>query len=176
MNSLRRILLLTRNLKLEDKRLKIKQIVVLLAIVLAAASVSLADTFDFSYTGGGYSASGVFTTGNTGSPYTVTGITGTADGFAITGLSSYASANQWLYMPPTGGYYADFAGISFENANGVDYNITYNPTGNSNFINISTLDPGGYGSYAVPIDMSVSQVPDGGVTLTLLGGALVGLE
>ena len=154
--------------------MKIKQIVVLLAIVLAAASVSLADTFDFSYTGGGYSASGVFTTGNTGSPYTVTGITGWADGYAITGLSSYAGADQLLYEPPTGGYYADFGGISFA-ANGVDYNITSYPTGNSN-LNISTLDPGGYGCCFVAVDMSVSQVPDGGVTLTLLGGALVGLE
>ena len=157
--------------------MKIKQIVVLLAIVLAAASVSFADTFDFTYSGGGYFAQGVFTTGNTGSPYTVSGITGTADGYAITGLApSYAGANQLLYQPPTGGYYADFSGISFENANLVDYNITYNPSGHSNFLNISTLDPGGYGTHPVAIDMSVSQVPDGGMTLTLMGGALFGLE
>ena len=156
--------------------MKIKQIVLVLAIVLAAASVSFADTFYFNYSGGGYFAQGVFTTGNTGSPYTVTGITGTADGYAITGLSSYAGGDQLLYQPPTGGYYADFSGISFENANLVDYNITYNPSRNSNFINIRTLDPGGYGTNPVPIDMSVSQVPDGGMTLTLMGGALFGLE
>ena len=154
--------------------MKIKQIVVLLAIVLAASSVSFADTFDFSYFGGGYVASGVFTTGNSGSPYTVTGITGTADGFAITGLSPYAAANQLLYMPPTGGYYGDLYGISFA-ANGVDYNITNYPLGNSNFINISTLDPGGNGCCGVAIDMSVSQVPDGGTTLSLLGLAIAGL-
>jgi hypothetical protein len=156
--------------------LKIKQIVVLLAIVLAASSVSFADTFDFSYFGGGYVASGVFTTGNSGSPYTVTGITGTADGFAITGLSPYAGADQKLYVPPASGYYGDYGGISFATLAGVDYNITSYPSGNSNFINISTLDPGGNGCCGVAIDMSVSQVPDGGVTLMLLGGALVGLE
>jgi hypothetical protein len=153
--------------------LKIKQIVVLLAVVLAASSVSLADTFNFSYFGGGQSASGVFTTGNTGSPWTITGITGTADTFAITGLSSYAGADQLLYTPPVSGSYADFAGISFA-ANGVDYNI-YNP-GSSTSLLLSSLDPSGYPNHPVAIEMSVSQVPDGGVTLTLLGGALFGLE
>lgn len=156
--------------------MKIRQIVVLLAIVLATASLSLADTWSFSYSGGGYTATGVFTTGNVGSPYTILGITGTADGYAITGLSTYAGSDQLLYMPPTGGYYADFGGISFSNANGVDYNITLAPTGNSNNLIVSTVDPVGYPENSVPINMNVSHIPDGGVTIMLLGGALFGLE
>lgn len=75
--------------------------------------------FDFSYSGGSgsgaVSGSGTFTTGSKGSPYTVTGITGVANGFAITGLSSYASADQLLYDP--GSSYVDFSGISFSTSN-----------------------------------------------------------
>ena len=130
------------------------------AVALFGVSAAKANVYEFSYAGGGYSASGDFTPGNTGSPYTVTGITGTADGFSITGLSPYAGANQLLYFPPTGGYYADFSGISFANANGVDYNITNYPSGSGNFLNISTLDSGGSGCCGVAIEMTVSAVPE----------------
>jgi hypothetical protein len=85
----------------------------------------------------------------------------------------YAGADQLLYMPPFNGSYADFSGISFEDANLVDYNIT-NLGGN--YLLTSTTNPVGYPTPLVAIDMSVSQVPDGGMTIMLLGGALVGLE
>jgi hypothetical protein len=136
-------------------------IVSAVAMALFGVSTAKADImWDFSYSGGGYSASGEFTTGNAGSPYTVIGISGTADGFAITGLSSYAGADQLLYVPPTSGYYADYGGISFTNANGVSYNITDFPSGSGNFINISTLDSGGDGCCGVAVDMTVAPVPE----------------
>jgi hypothetical protein len=124
--------------------------------LLAWVSVAKAEVWDFSYSGGGYSASGEFVTGNSGSPYTVTGVSGIADGYAIVGLSPYASADQLLYYPASGGAYADFSGISFANANGVDYNISNYPSGNN--IAISTLDPGGYGYSQVAVSMSVTPV------------------
>ena len=127
-----------------------------IAGALFGASAAEAAVFDFSYTGGSFSASGEFTTGDIGSPYLVTGITGTADGFAISGLSTYAGANQLLYFPPSGGFYADFSGISFTNENGVSYNITNFPTGASNNLNVSTLDSAGNGSAVVAIDMTVT--------------------
>jgi hypothetical protein len=138
---------------------------ILLASVVAAGalfSVSAAEAmvFDFSYSGGGYSASGEFTTGDVGSPYTVTAITGTADGFAITGISPFASADQQLNYPASGGSYADFSGISFTNANGVSYNLS-NYGSAPNDLLVSTLDPGGNGCCQIALDMTVTAaVPE----------------
>jgi hypothetical protein len=151
-----------------------RKMFLLVTIVLLGAAFAQADViWDFNYTSvtPGYSASGTFTTGCCGSPYTVTGITGTADTFAITGPVSYAGQDQLLYVPQFNGSYADFAGISFANANGVDYNITNLASGN--WINISTLDPGGNGSAAVAVDMTVTRVPEPTIP-ALLGMGLVG--
>ena len=126
------------------------------AIAALASGTADAKIWDFNYSGGGYFASGQFITGDSGSPYIVTGVSGTADGYAITGLSPYASADQLLYYPASGGAYADTGGISFANANGVDYNISNYPTGASNFVAISTLDPGGFGTNQVAVTMSVT--------------------
>jgi len=147
----------------------VKLAAAVLAMALATGSAS-AKVWDFSYTGGGYTASGEFITGAAGSPYTITGIAGTADGYTITGLSGYAGSDQLLYFPPSGGYYADFGGISFQNANGVDYNITNYPTGVSNYINVSTLDPAGGGCCVVAINMSVSAVPEVSTWVMMLAG------
>ena len=92
------------------------------AVLLSSGFVGSARAlvFDFSYSGGsGINAvqgSGEFITGSTGSPYTVTGATGQANGFAITGTSSYVSADNLLYKP--GSHYVDFSGISFSTSNG----------------------------------------------------------
>ncbi|MGA3126218.1 MAG: PEP-CTERM sorting domain-containing protein [Candidatus Korobacteraceae bacterium] len=141
------------------------------ALGLFYAPAAKADTFDFTYSGSGYSASGVFTTGNAGSPFTVTGITGTADGSAITSLSLYAGADQLLYFPPSGGSYADGAGISFATLSGVDYNIyAYN---GGIYLLVSTVDPVGYPENGVPITMSaVTPEP---ITLLLFGTGLMGI-
>jgi len=69
-----------------------------------------------------------------------------------------------LYFPPSGRFYADFSGISFD-ANGVSYNITYYPTGNSNNLNVSTLDPDGIGTQPVAIEMTVTPAAVPGPTV-----------
>src|ERR1700704_1193710 len=97
------------------------------ALLLSCGFVGSAHAlvFDFSYSGGSgktaVSGSGEFITGSTGSPYTVTGVSGVANSFAITGLSHYASADNLLYGPAS--HYVDFSGISFSTSNGDAWGI-----------------------------------------------------
>ncbi len=62
-----------------------------------------ADTFDFSYTGSGTTASGVLTTSApTNGMYTITGISGMRNGLNITGLDlTFGSPDELLYYPAT---------------------------------------------------------------------------
>ncbi len=128
-----------------------------LAAAVVVCGAAQARVWDFSYSGGGETGSGTFITGTVGSPYTITGISGTADGSIITGLSSYAGADQLLYIG--GAYYADYGGISFATAAGVDYNLTNYPDGFNNITN-SVVNPGGVPCCTVSIDMSVTSVPE----------------
>ena len=104
------------------------------------------------YQGVVYSASGVFITGDLGSPYTVIGVSGTADGQAIIGLSSWAAADQLLYYDASG-VYADYYGITFA-TDDADYNLSNYPSGNS--LLISTLDPNITICCQISLDMTVS--------------------
>ena len=91
-------------------------VLALLAAPLAARPAHAQRVFDFTYTGAGISTRGQFTTTATATngAYTVTGITGTRNGAAITGLiapgdPTFANDNS-LYAS---GPYADYAGIAF---------------------------------------------------------------
>ncbi|HEY2709386.1 MAG TPA: PEPxxWA-CTERM sorting domain-containing protein [Caulobacteraceae bacterium] len=92
---------------------------------MLATSASAA-VFDFSILSAGNNdaASGQFTASSLGGDdYLVTGVTGTADGSAITGLSSYGGADQQLHLPGSATQsLADRAGIAFMTAS-LDYNI-----------------------------------------------------
>ena len=129
--------------------------------------------FDFSYSGGSgsnaVSGSGEFITGSTGSPYTVTGVTGTANGFTITGKSSYASADNLLYLP--GSQYVDFSGISFSTSNGDAWGIGW--TGSNYGIAEFFKNPAGYCCGVNPIAFTVRQVS--GAPSPIAGGGLPGL-
>jgi hypothetical protein len=100
------------------------------AIVLAITSPANALTFAFSYSAldGSFSGHGDFVTGNTGSPYLVIGVTGFAiDGnvsSAITGTSTFASADNRLYFPGTP--HTDFFGISFSTVGAGAFNLYFN--------------------------------------------------
>jgi hypothetical protein len=98
----------------------------------------------------------------------VTGIVGSFDSYAITGLSGYASANQQLY--PTVAPYADFSGISFTAANGVSYNWSNYPAPTGGIAN-SVSDPGGNGiAQALFTSVSVTAVPETSTWVMMLAG------
>jgi hypothetical protein len=131
--------------------------VVLLAFGFTGSAKAL--VFDFSYSGGSganaVSGSGEFITGSsTGSPYSVTGVTGTANGSAITGTSSYASADNLLYIP--GSQYVDFFGISFSTSNGDAWGIGW--TGSGYGIAEFFKNPAGYCCGVNPIKFTVTPV------------------
>ena len=143
-------------------------------LLMALAGSANANTFDFSFTGLDVSGSGVFTTGSSSSPYSITGASGTIfdsqigpSAFTITGLSSYASADNLLYYP--GQPSIDFSGISFATNGGGNFNIGNGPP---YAIVSSILNPGGYfpGGAYTPISLQVSQTPlPASWTLMLIG-------
>ncbi|HWY60290.1 MAG TPA: hypothetical protein VNW15_00165 [Rhizomicrobium sp.] len=98
------------------------------SIVGFAGSAS-ADVFDWSYSGGaGVSGSGTFTASFvSGVTYQLTGITGTANGQTITGLSSYDGPDQLIF--PTSPVVIDTLGFAFSVAGGNSYNL-YEDFGN----------------------------------------------
>ena len=146
---------------------------------VALATSANANTYDFSFSGLGVSGSGEFITASVSSPFAVTGVSGTISdsqigpgAFAITGLSSYASADNLLYYPTQP--YVDFGGISFTTNGGGDFNIGNGPP---YAIVSSILNPGGYfpnGAYTT-ISLQVSQTPlPPAWTMMLIGIAGVG--
>jgi hypothetical protein len=140
----------------------------LMSAALVTTSPANADIWDFSYSGAGISGSGEFITGAVGSPYTVTGVTGTANGLGITGLSGYAGADNKLFSPASPGY-VDFAGISFSTASGPDWNLFYN---GGNFALRSDVDPIGYASNGQPLDILTvtAAVPEPETYAMMLAG------
>lgn len=154
-----------------------RQKIAFAALAIAAfttfSSAANALVFDFTFTQiggsgtpGAVSGSGEFITGPTGSPYTITGISGTvfdSDVFAgaatITGLSPYAAATNVLYFP--GPPFVDFGGISFSTSAGIDFNLYNDGSGpNAHWVLSSTNSPNGYpdGQYAV--SLQVTAVPE----------------
>jgi hypothetical protein len=146
----------------------------ILTLVSTAADTASAKVFDFSYTGAGVSGSGVITTGDSGSPYTITNITGAANGKAITGLSNYAAADNLLYYQAQP--YVDFSGLSFSTGSGpteIDWGLGW--TGSAYGIVDSLSDPTGACCGVTPLQFSVTAVPEPSLwTIVLLGVGAVG--
>jgi hypothetical protein len=120
--------------------------------LLAAGASQASQLFNFSYSGDGVSGSGVLTTSDVGSPYAVTGITGTANGEAITGLSSYAAADNLIYYPTQPS--VDFSGLSFSTATR-DWGIGW--TGSAYGIVNSIANPNGDCCGISPIEFNISS-------------------
>jgi hypothetical protein len=97
----------------------------LIAGALGFSSIAHADTINFSYTGTGVDVIGTFTTtAPVDGVYTVTGITGTRNGQAITGLDpagSYQSNDNTLTLNSP---FVSLSGISYD-VSGTDYNIFF---------------------------------------------------
>jgi hypothetical protein len=101
--------------------------VALCGLMLAAlpSTSALADTlYDFSFSGGGISGSGQFTTSSGGPGYElITAISGTTDGQTITSLlpvGTFGTNDNRLLVP---GLDFDNAGLSYGLANGEEINI-----------------------------------------------------
>jgi hypothetical protein len=164
---------------------KRKRSLIASGVVLALAVSPPADAsmlWDWSYTGAGIAASGTFTTDN--SPdgagyYELTGIFGSRNGLAITGLVPAGTA-----IPGNAGYPVDnlinasglltAAGFGYETADGTYANPYY-----ANFLPVPGFyevftDPGTGGFSELPVQFSAIQVPEP-ATLGLLLAGLGGL-
>lgn len=145
---------------------------VIVSIAVAAATPAMSATHLFNFAAPGYTGTGHFYTEDS-APSTVIGIDGTINGSVITGLSSYASADQTLLA---GAPYFTLSGISFA-ADGVSYNL-YNYGGPG--ITNSVDNPGG--GYAALTPLSTISVTEmtGGVpeaatwAMMIFGFGLVG--
>jgi hypothetical protein len=118
---------------------------------MIGAAPAKATVFDWSYTGlNGYSvtASGTLVaTPLGGGAFAVTAITGTHNGVAITGLTSYAFQDNTVY---TGFPQLDYPGLAFTDANGDAFNAFYDTATNDayacGFVGYCEIGPGVVGT------------------------------
>lgn len=156
------------------KRLIKTVLALAVAIPTCLSMAAHADVFSWSYTDGGtHVGSGSFSTGVTGNPWTVLGVTGIADGYTITGLSLYAGADNLLYYPGIANPgFVDFGGISFTTASGPAFNLGGSYTAGQYVLNDSSINPIGYagvaGSYVV--SMNVAPIPEPEIYAMMLAG------
>ena len=144
----------------------------LLLVSFASCSVAKAASFNFTFSGSGLNASGTLTTTNTpvGGFYTVTGLSGTQNGFAMSLLNAGAFASNDNLFSPNSPYF-DFSGLSYV-ASGVDYNLFNNGVGS---IRVCTSCIG-YSTDGRAVTFSATPAaatPEPG-SLFLLGSGLLG--
>jgi hypothetical protein len=172
-----------------------------LAAALAFAPAAVAQSYDFTITGNGVSASGVITiAGIVGDPgyFGITGITGTySDGGItttnITGMypdptyGGIEDSNHLFYFDNqfypsgNGGLFLDGPGMVFDLANGDYVGVcgTGCTTGGLPY-NLNVVDTTGnytHNNEGIGVNFTAvpATVPDGGTTLLLLGLAVAGL-
>lgn len=108
--------------------MRVPSAVIAASAILIAALPARADTiqsFAWSYSGSGVSGSGTLDASYPGSgvTYTLTSISGTANGLNIVGPSSYDSPDQLLFSPSPPNIALDTLGISFSVVGGQSFNI-----------------------------------------------------
>lgn len=154
------------------------------ALVLGS-QVSKADTFSFDFSGALYGGSGTITaTPDGGNQYTITGITGTVDGQAITGLlttGTFDNNDNLLFNPGNlfGLLNFDDQGVSFKlgsGSNTTEVNIAEG-TGFFALATVSDLNPPGKGLDAeqiVDFDLHNNPAVPEPSTLALFGTGVLG--
>jgi hypothetical protein len=150
----------------------------IVAIFTLAAPSAKADsvfTFKFNYSGSGLNETSIITTTNTlnaSGAYTILAVVGQINGVSFTGLSSFASADQFLF--PSGPF-IDFAGVSFAGANGINY--TVGAFNGLVYAANSVTDPSGVFVSNEPVKLTVSRVPEpGSLGLIALGLLALGMR
>ena len=123
------------------------------SLLLAPAARAATYLFNFTDTGGDVGSLYFALTGTT-----VTAVSGTMDGLAVTGLSPYASADQQFFA--AGPVHFTVPGVSFATSGGVLYNLTAYPN-NADAVTNSVTDPFGSGVGVMPSlkNVSISAVP-----------------
>lgn len=152
-----------------------------LALAALAAGVSTtpasASVYLFNFSGLGRTASGTLTTTNTSfasrgyTAVTITGITGTINGLAITGLNGFVGSDNLYYL--TGPSFLDGSGLGFTASDGSQTSLFYQDSASSYRITTFT---GGFASGLVTASSSaVAAVPEpAGWAMMIVGMGAVG--
>lgn len=144
------------------------------ALALSAAGSAHAEMFEFQFTGTGVTADLFANASGLGAPITsITGsLTDTNVGpgtFVVTGLSSYASADNLLASTAP---WVTYSGLSFTTDTGGSFNLFDN--GGTYQLLTSTSNPGGYANGAgfTNLSMTVTAVPEPGALAMMMAGLL----
>src|SRR5215471_7161778 len=147
--------------------------VAVLFLSLTGAQSMFADTFDFSFSGAGISANGMFTaTLVSGNEFVVTSISGMQNGLFMTlkPPSSFAGNNNDIFSSSP---FLTLGGLAFVLSNGATiYNVYFN-TGTASYFECNSTAPCPDGA-GTAITFSLSAVPEPG-TLMLLGSGMLAL-
>lgn len=149
--------------------MKIKTLALTIAATAAlAATQAQATSFEIDYIGTS-ATSGPIVAHLTGEETNgvATSIFGTRNGVAVTGLSPYAAATQTITSTFP---FTDFGGLSYSTADGINYNIYADTTGD--FELNSVLNPGGNPSGDAPITaaVTIAAVPETATWAMMLAG------
>jgi hypothetical protein len=148
----------------------------LAALALTAAGSARAEMFEFQFTGNGVTGDIFANAVSEGAP--ITSISGSltdanvgAGTFTVTGLSSYASADNQLGATSP---WVTYSGLSFTTDTGGSFNL-FDNNGTYQLLT-SLLNAGGYADAtgSTNLQMTVSVVPEPGA-LALMAAGLLGL-
>jgi PEP-CTERM motif-containing protein len=148
---------------------------ILFLLLSGAQNVFASSAFDFSFSGTGITASGIFTaTLVSGDEFLVTSISGMQNGLSMTLLApgSFAQNNNNIFSSSP---FLNLGGLAFVLSNGTMGNVYFNP-GTASYFECNSIPC--FNGSGTPITFSLTgpltEVPEPG-TLMLLGSGLIGL-